>query len=179
MSDHVDLECVPVIVEIDSSQALDALCTIDTPPHARTFHPVFDEVATRTFHDATANRIALHQVFIVLHVNSVVLEVSQMAFEFLQLASFQSPLLRHLPECADDAADAAFQDLAELLFKQPGGFRRVFRLEGNCRAEFRCSEESPILDTKVVDRAHWACGLLRKDQERRPTRSLGNRLGSK
>src|SRR5437867_308220 len=62
---------IPIAVDAHGPQIQDRLCAILRPAHAGLFHAVFDQMAAGTFHHAGANRPALRQVAVILHIGTV------------------------------------------------------------------------------------------------------------
>src|SRR4051812_28410938 len=69
-------ERFPLPVEVRRSQVQHRLSTVGMPTHPGSLQPVLDQVPTRPLDHSTADRIARHQVFIVMHPAAVPSEVA-------------------------------------------------------------------------------------------------------
>src|SRR5579863_5491933 len=122
-------EVIPLIVEVDCAQREHGLGTFNFPTHAGQFHAILHEVPACSFHDSRADRIAICQVLVVLHVLPIVFEVRDRLAYRLCLAALQFRFTEHPLVEANHMAHFAFQQQAQMPVDLPFGVARAFAVE--------------------------------------------------
>ena len=77
------------------------------PPHARSFHAIFDEVLAGAFDRAAGNRPAVGEVFVVAHAGAVAIKIVGDCVQGFAFGTGQAALGDTLTDALDDLADLA------------------------------------------------------------------------
>ena len=109
------LEIVPVAADPHTAQVQHGLRPGQRPVHARALHTIFDEVPARAFDHATGNRIALTEVFAIVHAVAILVEVTTDTSQRLLFRARQTALLGDPAQRPNYRLDFPFQHLSHTL----------------------------------------------------------------
>jgi hypothetical protein len=108
-------ESIPVLSDVNGSQAHNALRPLERPAHPGEFQSVVDEIPACALNDSAADGIAHGQTDLVPHVLAVPFEIPDDLVEVVPLGVRKLVLGQHLLESADDSACFPYKEHSQAL----------------------------------------------------------------
>lgn len=107
--DSVGTERGPLAVDRGAAEIEHGLGAVDCPTHARPFHAILHQMATRSLDHAAGDRVTCLEVFVVTHAVAIAVEVVADSLQCLLLVRRQFAFRSPLPQAADYVGHFAVQ----------------------------------------------------------------------